>query len=286
MKSVINSGSTDYRKRRISKHQRRISNPDAQMGITALASKAGIIIIAGLILLSGCAQKRLQFLHGVTEHRQTLKILSRPNPMQIFLDDEFLGITPLATELWFRNREKLVISAKGMGDDTTFHTFVIRYDSTPRTITFFSGTDLTTRVAPANEQLDIPQTSGVMEAPSSPSAAVCPDCILPAIHFKFDDSEVSPAGIEQLISVRELLKTDPDYNLEIHGYADEQGSAVYNRKLSLKRAKSVYQQLVDLGVDNSRLFVYGHGEIATLRYDGFELEYAESRVVHFRLYRP
>ncbi len=255
-----------------------------QREVRYLNLKYTFLIIAGYLLLSGCAPNKLQFLHGVTENRQTLKIQARPDPMQIYLDGEFLGITPLTTDLWFRDKKKLVLSAKGMGSDTTFHSVDLRFEATPKIITFYSGSVSDAIPTPAIELLKIPEISSAEEMPDSLPVQNLPDCSMPVIHFDFNDSVLSLTGKEQLLSVSALLKDDPIYHLEIHGYADERGSESYNRKLSLKRAKSVYRQLVNQGIDERRLAVFGHGEITTLQYDGSELEYGDSRVVHFRLF--
>ena len=51
----------------------------------------------------------------------------------------------------------------------------------------------------------------------------------------------------------------PNLCIEISGHTDNVGSAAYNKKLSLGRAKAVVNALVSKGIDPSRLTSAGYG---------------------------
>jgi outer membrane protein OmpA-like peptidoglycan-associated protein len=81
------------------------------------------------------------------------------------------------------------------------------------------------------------------------------------ILFDFDRADVRPEGREQLGKLAEILKKYPDEQLRVEGYADDIGSAEYNRKLSTRRAESVVAILREQGVGESRLAAIGKGEL-------------------------
>ena len=56
------------------------------------------------------------------------------------------------------------------------------------------------------------------------------------------------------------MQKNTQYNVTLVGYTDDVGSAKNNQKLSLKRAKAVKADLVQRGVDTSRVNAEGKGE--------------------------
>jgi len=83
--------------------------------------------------------------------------------------------------------------------------------------------------------------------------------ILKNIFFDVDKFELKEKSIPELQKVIQFLKENPGLKLEISGHTDNTGSATYNRQLSEKRARSVYQYLVDNGIDAARLAPKGYG---------------------------
>ncbi len=253
--------------------------------------KGCVLISVGLLIFTGCAGNRLQFLHGAEENRQALDIQSRPKPMEIYLDGEFLGVTPVKATLWFRKQDSIMISALGIGRDTTQRSLTISYGSVPRRLTFYSssqGQSVESPLLADTEDVgseNIPNSMNDLMATDA-NGQIASDCILPVIHFASNDDHISEIDQAQLKAVENILQSEPDYHLEIHGYADERGTDAYNQQLSLGRSRAVYRLLTEWGIDDSRLNVYGHGEVTALQYDGFELKYSENRIVLFRLYRP
>jgi OOP family OmpA-OmpF porin len=79
--------------------------------------------------------------------------------------------------------------------------------------------------------------------------------------FDFDKADLKPEGKEQIKKYREdvrgeLSKAD---KIKITGHTDNVGTADYNMKLSLKRAETVRDFLIGLGVDPKLLEVSGEG---------------------------
>ena len=65
---------------------------------------------------------------------------------------------------------------------------------------------------------------------------------------------------EMYENVAILLKSNPNTRYVIEGYADDQGNALFNLDLSEKRAKYIYDRLVDRGVDPAHLSIKGFGD--------------------------
>ena len=62
-----------------------------------------------------------------------------------------------------------------------------------------------------------------------------------------------------IFGLHTTLAQNPKIKIEIQGHTDNKGSAVYNKKLSDRRAASVLKYLVAKGIDPSRLTSHGYG---------------------------
>jgi len=79
--------------------------------------------------------------------------------------------------------------------------------------------------------------------------------------FDFDTHESSPDQAILEANVQ-WLKDHPDVRIRLAGYTDPRGDIVYNLVLSQKRADTVKQQLIQLGVAENRIaFATGWGEL-------------------------
>lgn len=79
------------------------------------------------------------------------------------------------------------------------------------------------------------------------------------IYFKFDQSELSAAAFPELNRLTMFLKQNSGILVQISGHTDNVGTTAYNLKLSLDRAKAVYDYLVMRGISASRLSRKGYG---------------------------
>ena len=80
------------------------------------------------------------------------------------------------------------------------------------------------------------------------------------VHFKTDSAVIEKASYAKIQEFADFMKAHPDAKAEIAGYTDNRGSAEYNQKLSERRAKAVYEQLIKDGVSADRLTYVGYGE--------------------------
>lgn len=80
------------------------------------------------------------------------------------------------------------------------------------------------------------------------------------VYFGFDSSKPLAYSISSASFISNFLQKNPGVKLEVKGYADELGGEDYNIKLSEKRAKAVFELLIESGIDPSRLTYKGYGE--------------------------
>jgi outer membrane protein OmpA-like peptidoglycan-associated protein len=88
-------------------------------------------------------------------------------------------------------------------------------------------------------------------------------------HFDFDSAKLTPAGITVLDENIKILKSNPEVNILIAGYASASGTDEYNQKLSEKRATSVKDYLVSKGIGADRLMKIGYGESRPATYEPY-----------------
>ena len=79
------------------------------------------------------------------------------------------------------------------------------------------------------------------------------------IFFETDSYELKEESLVELEGLYSFLRDNPEVRILIGGHTDNQGNAAYNQRLSENRAKSVYNHLVNRGIDAKRLEYKGFG---------------------------
>jgi len=80
------------------------------------------------------------------------------------------------------------------------------------------------------------------------------------VMFGFDDYTLSMESQDRLTALAENLKSNGSSVVQIEGHCDERGSIEYNLALGERRAQSVKNFLVNLGIEDSRLTTISYGE--------------------------
>jgi outer membrane protein OmpA-like peptidoglycan-associated protein len=78
--------------------------------------------------------------------------------------------------------------------------------------------------------------------------------------FESGRSELSAGGDRQMLKVADALRRDPAQMASIEGFTDSIGSAAANRELSGRRASTVMNALISLGVPAQHLRTASRGE--------------------------
>ncbi len=80
--------------------------------------------------------------------------------------------------------------------------------------------------------------------------------------FELNSAQLDHKIIKDLTDISSILKGYPQSHVLIEGHTDSTGSESYNQKLSERRAQSVANKLLSLGVPARQIKVIGKGELA------------------------
>jgi outer membrane protein OmpA-like peptidoglycan-associated protein len=78
--------------------------------------------------------------------------------------------------------------------------------------------------------------------------------------FDTGKATLQDSSTEQLQNIAAILKAYPKVKVKIGGYTDNTGNKEANLRLAQDRATNVMHELVQRGVDSSRLAAEGYGE--------------------------
>jgi outer membrane protein OmpA-like peptidoglycan-associated protein len=78
--------------------------------------------------------------------------------------------------------------------------------------------------------------------------------------FATDRAELNANGMATVRKLAEIMMQNPDRTVMVEGFTDSTGRASHNKDLSERRAASVAQALVSLGVPRERIGMRGYGE--------------------------
>lgn len=79
------------------------------------------------------------------------------------------------------------------------------------------------------------------------------------VMFATGDDTVSFEDAQRIASLSQYLLNNPQLNVRLDGHADPRGTDEYNNVLSQERAKAVAEQLVEAGIEASRIDIHAHG---------------------------
>ena len=82
----------------------------------------------------------------------------------------------------------------------------------------------------------------------------------PVVRFRFDSTKLDSDGKKKLTWTVEKLKRWPDRTVVVTGYGDLWGGIDVNKRISLKRAESVKEYLMNQGISSDRIQVAGMGK--------------------------
>ena len=102
------------------------------------------------------------------------------------------------------------------------------------------------------------------------------------IFFDFDEYSLRSESYPELNRLADLLKENPQMQVEIAGHTDNVGTDAYNLELSHKRANSVVEYLVYVGCDPTTLIPRGYGEEQPVATNETEQGRASNRRVEFK----
>jgi outer membrane protein OmpA-like peptidoglycan-associated protein/tetratricopeptide (TPR) repeat protein len=107
--------------------------------------------------------------------------------------------------------------------------------------------------------------------------------ILKNIFFDTDKFDLKKESTVELTKLINLLEKNPSLKIEIRGHTDNQGNKQHNQVLSVNRAKSVYNYLIENGISSTRLAYVGFGMDKPIDTNDTEEGRANNRRTEFRV---
>lgn len=104
---------------------------------------------------------------------------------------------------------------------------------------------------------------------------------LTTVYFDFNSAGLSSDAKDALNNNAEFLKTNPKVKVQIEGHCDERGGVQFNLALGDKRAKSVRDYLVGLGVGAARMSTISLGKEKPLSFGHDEESWSKNRRANF-----
>lgn len=84
--------------------------------------------------------------------------------------------------------------------------------------------------------------------------------VIDNIFYDFDKATLRPESKSALDEMAQVLRDNPNVTIEMASHTDRHGSDEYNVNLSSRRAQSVIDYLISVGIDARRLQSQGYGE--------------------------
>lgn len=101
--------------------------------------------------------------------------------------------------------------------------------------------------------------------------------------FAFDRYSLTYQSKEILAKNAEILKQNPDYEMLIEGHCDERGTIEYNIALGQKRADTVKNYYIQLGIASRDITTISYGKEKPLCYDSVEECWSRNRRTETKL---
>lgn len=84
--------------------------------------------------------------------------------------------------------------------------------------------------------------------------------VIDNIFYDFDKATLRPESKTALDEMAQVLRDNPNVTIEMASHTDRHGTDEYNINLSSRRARSVIDYLISVGIDSRRLQSQGYGE--------------------------
>jgi outer membrane protein OmpA-like peptidoglycan-associated protein len=101
--------------------------------------------------------------------------------------------------------------------------------------------------------------------------------------FAVNSYTLLPGAYDELNRVANVLRQYPETIIQIAGHTDSTGSADANQRLSERRAESVRNALIGMGVNSSRFSLIGYGENMPIASNNTEAGRQQNRRVEVRI---
>ena len=105
----------------------------------------------------------------------------------------------------------------------------------------------------------------------------------PKVYFEFDSDVLDSTAQESLKEMKKFLKKNKNYYIIVSGHTDSLGQSAYNTELSRRRAQSIANHLVKLGISEKRIGLKSFGSQRPLAQNDNEKGRQKNRRAEFKL---
>ena len=91
-------------------------------------------------------------------------------------------------------------------------------------------------------------------------ASISKPVVIDNIFYDFDKATLRPESKAGLDEMAQVLRDNPNVTIEMASHTDRKGSEEYNIDLSSRRARSVIDYLISVGISPERLQSQGYGK--------------------------
>lgn len=134
--------------------------------------------------------------------------------------------------------------------------------------------------------------AAVVSAERAPAPTAVPAAVIDQlaanferVHFAYDSATLDGSSLDALARNATLLQAHPSLTVEVQGHCDERGTVDYNVLLGDRRATTVRDALVRMGVGSARLATLSYGEERPVDPDRTEVAWSQNRRAEFRILR-
>jgi peptidoglycan-associated lipoprotein len=106
------------------------------------------------------------------------------------------------------------------------------------------------------------------------------------VYFDFDRSSIRAGERSKIEAVASHLNSNPTHKVKVEGHCDERGTEGYNLALGERRALSVREYLINLGISPDRVYTITWGEARPADPSRTEAAFARNRRGEFILLLP
>jgi outer membrane protein OmpA-like peptidoglycan-associated protein len=103
------------------------------------------------------------------------------------------------------------------------------------------------------------------------------------IFFEFNSASLTDESETEILKVARFISENPGIKIAIEGHTDDQGPHDYNLSLSERRARAVYDFLINLGIPPESLTYIGYGETRPLEKNTDEKSRSMNRRIEFSI---
>ncbi|MCD4795744.1 MAG: OmpA family protein [Candidatus Cloacimonetes bacterium] len=244
-----------------------------------------IPILLLIIFISNCVKvKNIAPKEKGLEYKRVL-IKTEPTKARLFLNGEYLGKSPLKTDIWFAKERKINIKAEPIYPNQFPQNIYLTIPPIPKKMTIYMD-----HQPKSKTNIELEEKAEIKTQLAKTDTVILEKMIiheipfvLPTIYFMLDQHKLKESELCKLNALITQLQNHPELIITVNGFADEQGTPDHNMELSMNRAQTVSNYLIEQGIDNSRIETFARGEQTIINKEGIKLEFEHTRIVEFQL---